>query len=313
MKHNSLFALIALLLASLACNLVQPTPAPIPFPTEAPATAKPTEAAVIVDMPTSEPTAQPAPAIEVPQSESGLPREEMTADDLQCDGTTDAPPCERRKIRIRGWEEAKLCPATRVKGESYSFFPIQPRTSWVTVIHGIPEEGGIGPVGWAYDAGTKFMYDHESDQYYFVTEAGMPAGTFYSIAKSEASCETKSPEKEYWVSISADFCPVKPDGRYSAQEGKTYTFYGINTFFADNKGVQFSILVKFDDPQALIDSNADMSMWSQEHELVNRNDFAPYILKKIAAPYGVWLKDPVTQEIFWAPEMFCDYWRDTQP
>lgn len=298
----------------MACGAAA-TPAPdFPVVATAPAAfaAQPADLPAPTDLPQIAPTTIP-PTIASDQPATILDRKALTADQLRCDGTNQAPPCEQRKIRIRGWDDAKLCTKDRVKGEIYSFFPQQAHVSWVTVIHGLPEEGGIGPKGNAYDAGSKFTYDHENDSYFFVTEEGMPPSTFYSIAKSEATCETRSPEQEYYVDIKANWCPYQPDGRYTAIEGQTYTFYGINNMLANNKPVQFSFLIKFQDPDLLISSNADMGVWTMPWDVVARQDFGQYILYKINAPYGVWVQDPITKEKFWAPELFCDWFHDSQP
>lgn len=241
-----------------------------------------------------------------------IDRKSLTADQLVCDGSSKDQPCEDRKIRIRGLEDPSYCADGLVQGAEYSWFPTQPNVSWLILTRGLPEEK-LRPLGQSADAGTKFTFEFENSDYYFVREPKLPPDTYYSLAKAEVTCAQAPALSEYYVPVTANWCEVLPDGRYTAKEGETYTFYGINTLFANNKGQQYSILVKLD--QGVLSQFMTDGEWPTLYgnfELIVRQDFLPYILYKVMKPYGVILEDPESHDLYWGIEMFCDYWVDSQ-
>lgn len=228
----------------------------------------------------------------------------LTQDKLICNGTTKAPPCEDRKIRIRGFDNPTSVGAP-VAGQSYGWFPKQEGIPWIVAVH-----EGVGPagfpIGYAFDAGTLMEFVKEDAEYYYVRHPEHPAEFLFTLKKSEVTSVSRPASPYFMKPVVAKWCPAKPNGRWSAKIGETYTWYSIGYH------VQFTLLDLFPNAQALMESGRVPDIYADGGVIVVRQDFEPYTLMGIIEGQGVWLKD-ANGTLFWAPNMFCDYWSDVQP
>lgn len=312
-KHRIPIAITILILLAVACGASAPNETSVPtegalFNLTLPAanTNVPTSVAPtgqVVPTSTSDPLFAVTPLVPTPVAT--IPGwETLTQDQLICNGTTKAPPCEDRKVRIRGYDNPTSVGAP-VAGQSYGWFPKQEGIPWIVAVH-----EGVGPagfpIGYAFDAGTLMEYVKEDGEYYYVRHPEHPAEFLFTLKKSEVTSESRPASPYFMKPVVAKWCPAKPNGRWSAKIGETYTWYSIGY------RVQFTMLDLFPNAQALMESGRVPDIYADNGVIVVRQDFEPYTLMGIIEGQGVWLKD-ANGTLFWAPNMFCDYWPDTAP
>ncbi len=228
----------------------------------------------------------------------------MTQEMLLCNGTTKTPPCEDRKIRIRGYDNP-LSTGALVAGQSYGWFPIAQGIPWIIAVHeGVGPQGF--PMGYAFDAGTLMEFVKEDDAYYYVRHPDHLVEILFTLSKAEVTSAFKPSAPFFMKPVSANWCPIKPEGRWSAKIGEVYNWYSIGI------GVQFSMLELYPNPEELMNSGRMPNTYQDHGVIVVKQDFEPYTLMGILKDKGVWLKD-ANGVLYWAPNMFCDYWPDVQP
>jgi hypothetical protein len=230
--------------------------------------------------------------------------ETLSQEQLICNGTTNAPPCEDRKIRIRGYSNP-ISVGAPVVGQSYGWFPKEANIPWIVAVHeGVGPEGF--PVGYAFDAGTLMEYVKEDGEYYYVRHPDHLPQFLFTLKKSEVTSAARPAAPFFMKRVPAKWCPAQPEGRWSAKIGETYTWFSIGY------RVQFTMLDLFPNAQALMESGRVPDIYKDNGTIVVRQDFEPYTLMGVIDGQGVWLKD-ANGALFWGPNMYCDYWPDTQP
>lgn len=286
-------AILAVIFITVACG----TQAPSATPTAQPTLALPTQSTTVPILPVT---------TNIPSVTPTLPADLslLTQDKLLCNGTSKAPPCEDRKIRIRGFDNP-ISTGALVAGQSYGWFPIAQGIPWIIAVHeGVGPEGF--PMGYAFDAGTLMEFVKEDDAYYYVRHPDHLAEFLFTLSKAEVTSAFKPTAPFFMKPVSANWCPIKPEGRWSAKIGEVYNWYSIGP------GVQFSMLELYPNAQELMNSGRMPNTYQDNGVIVVKQDFEPYTLMGILKDKGVWLKD-ANGVLYWAPNMFCDYWPDVRP
>jgi len=298
MKHNRKFSFFSvLLLFVLACNVFKPGQ-----PKAVPSQPKPIATTAVAVEPTGF-LATLTPALFSTPTKEIYVAPDQSGFDIACDGVRTDPPCEPRKIRIRGYDNPTCDGGQPQPGESYGWFPLTEGIPWIIVTHGLPGEPNM-PKGWALDAGTLLTFVKAEGGYWFVINPDDPS-TNWTLNQSEVGCASKPSASYFMKSISAPWCPVNPNDGTSTliTVGETYTWFGLGY------KVQFNFAERYKNADAIIAAGRDPDIIFDRGEFVPVQDFEPMQFLTTSPNRGSWVIS--NGELLYLGNGFCNYWEDT--